>query len=288
MIDIALLEEAIDTFTKSDPEEKYELHIPSRKGKKRNYLGLSGLGDDCLRAVWYSYRQVTEVKFPPRMLRLFRRGDREEFVFIFLLRGIGATVYDVDENGKQFSVKDFDGHLSGHFDGVIEIPYEFWAEGVSPFPLLAEYKTYNDKRFKELKKHGVRSTNKKYFTQMQTYMGYEGLKGALFCAVNKNDDSLHFEYVPFDESAFEQAVGDAEKILSIRSVTEAPERISSIPSYWKCKFCDFANVCHHKAPAVKSCRSCKFARPAAGGKWECTKGKTYGEVCNNYSDITRA
>lgn len=287
MIDIDAIKEAIDTFTKSDPEEKYEIHIPSRKGKKRNYLGLSGLGDDCLRRTWYGHRQVLPVVFPPRMLRLFRRGDREEFLFIFLIRGIGATVHAVDENGKQFSVKDFDGHVSGHFDGVIELPREFWVRGVDPFPLLGEYKTYNDKRFQELKKNGVRLSSKKYFVQMQTYMGYEGLKAALFCAVNKNDDELYFEYVPFDPSAFEQAVDDAEKVLKTTGVENAPAKLSEIPSFWMCKFCDFASVCHKGAPALKSCRSCRFARPAAGGEWTCTKGGTYGELCDKYSDLTK-
>ena len=283
MINIQKIHDAIDAFIKTDPEERYEIHIPSRKGKKRNYLGLSGLGEECARKVFYNWRQAKAPEFPPRILRLFRRGDREEYIFNYLYNGIGFTVHDVDADGKQFAVSDFEGHLSGHTDGVLEIPKEFWLDG-KPHPVLSELKTYNKARFAKLVKDGVEKSDPKYYVQMQGYMGYEDLKGALFAAVCKDDDSLHFEYTPFKKFAFRRMVDLADDIIHAQ---EPPPRLSNNPSWWQCKFCDFHGICHSGEPSAVSCRSCKFATPGRNKSWNCEKGQEYGDVCKQYKDITK-
>jgi hypothetical protein len=282
MLNIEKIHEAIDRFVLQAGAESYHVDIPDTSKKERKYLGLSGLGEECAAAVWFEWRKVAKKQFPSRMLRLFRRGDVEEYRFMHLLRGIGFTVYEKDENGNQFKVTDFEGHLSGHMDGVATAPEEFWIS--EPQPFVTEYKSYNDKRFQKLKKEGVKKSDPKYFVQCQTYMGYNDLKGCLFCAVNKNDDELHFEWVPFDKFAFRRAVEFADHIIHAQ---ERPERISSIPSFWKCSYCDFKGVCHKKEPALKSCRSCKFASPGPDASWVCSKGKEFGTVCKSYKDITK-
>jgi hypothetical protein len=284
MLNLHKLQEAIDAFTLTDPEERYEVHIPSRKGKKRGYLGLSGLGEECTRKVWYDWRHAFNKNFPARLLRLFRRGDREEYVFNFLLRGIGCEVFEVDENGKQFSVKDFEGHLSGHTDGVIKVPQEFWKAGATPHPVLAEYKTYNAKRFKDLTTRGVAKSDPKYYVQMQGYMGYLELEGALFCAACKDDDHLHFEYVPFSKRAFQSLLAKAEEIIT---ATEPPPKIASVSSDYRCKWCEANGICHKSAPAVQSCRSCVHAEPVENAGWQCARGNEFGTVCKHWKDITK-
>lgn len=282
MLDIQKIHEAIDAYSLTQPAEDYHVVI-TEKGK-RNYLGMSGVGDECARYVWYNWRKCFKKNFPARLLRLFRRGDREEFVFVNLLKGIGCEVFSVDGNGKQFKVSDFDGHLSGHIDGVVKLPKKYWLKGGVPKPLLAEYKTYNESRFKELKKRGVKTSDPKYYSQMQLYMGYNDLTGALFCAVNKNDDSLHFEYVAFRKPSYDAQVSRAEDTLT---ATAPPPRLSNTPSFYKCKFCDAASLCHKGTPALKNCYSCKFSEPAENATWICAKGHTFGETCEDYSDITK-
>lgn len=282
MLNIPLIHEEIDKFTLLGGPESYHIDIPEQK--PRGYLGLSSLGNECRRATWYEFRKVAKKSFPPRMLRLFRRGDIQEFMFIHLLRGIGFEIFEKDENGKQFKVTDFGGHLSGSMDGVGKAPRKFWVPPAKPRPFLTEYKTYNDKRFQKLKTEKVKKSDPKYFVQCQGYMGYNELDGCLFCAVNKNDDELYFEWVPFDKFAFRRLVESAEDILGANS---PPERISNNPSWWQCKFCDFYDICHKAKPAIKSCRSCKFAAPVEGGEWECSKGKEFGEVCKLWNDVTK-
>ena len=281
MLNIPLIHEEIDKFTLQQGPESYHIEIPEQK--PRGYLGLSSLASECRRAVWYEFRKVAKKDFPARMLRLFRRGDIQEFQFMHLLRGIGFEIFERDENGKQFKVTDFEGHLSGSMDGVGKAPVKFWKKG-KPGPFLVEYKTYNDKRFQKLKKDGVKSSDPKYWGQCQGYMGYNKLDGCLFCAVNKNDDELYFEWVPFDKFAFRRLVESAEDILTGESI---PEKISSNPSWWQCKFCDFHGVCQLGEPATKSCRSCKFASPGPDKSWICGKGQEFGTVCEHWKDITK-
>jgi len=285
MLNIAAIHEAIDEFSALGGAESYDVRIPDQTDKKRNYLGLSSLGNECRRATWYDFRKVAKKVFPPRMLRLFRRGDVQEYQFVHLLKGIGFEIFERDEDGKQFKITDFEEHLAGSMDGVGKAPKKFWMKWSKPRPFLTEYKTYNDARFQKLKKEGVRKADPKYFVQCQGYMGYNELDGCLFCAVNKNDDELYFEWVPFDKFAFRRLVASAEDILSAQT---PPERISNNSSWWQCKFCDFHSICHKGAPAAKSCRTCKFASPGPAGSWVCEKGREYGEVCNQYKDITKA
>jgi len=201
------------------------------------------------------------------------------------------VVADVDENGKQFSVKDFDNHLSGHLDAVIIFPAEFWLPGCKPVPLLGEFKTANDDKFKKCVEQGVEKWNSKYFGQMQTYTGYKKLAGAAFFVVNKNDDDIYIEYVPHKKSKF---IGLVDKASDIIHAQEPPERVPfATPSLWDfktkegCKYCDALGICFKKEPALRSCRSCKFASPGPNASWICAKGREYGEVCGEYKDITK-
>lgn len=286
MLDTDKIRAAIDAYSASQPEERYEVHIPADKGVPRKYLGLSALGDTCKRKVWYNWRQCLREPFPPRLYRLFRRGAREEYAINHTLRGIGFTVHDVDGEGNQFKVTDFGGHLSGHVDGVGEAPQEFWVSGAKPVPFLLEYKTYNVKRFVKLQREFVRRADPKYYTQMQCYMGYLKLCGALFFAVCKDDDMIHMEWVKFKPNDFWSAVGAAELIISAQSPTEVP-RVSDTASWFECRYCHFKGICHGKDNSVKSCRSCKFGMPQGDGTWTCEKGGEFGKVCGKYSDIAR-
>lgn len=290
MLDIQKIHEAIDAFIESNPTESYSVHI-EKDDRQRPYLGLSGLGEKCVRKVWYQWRHCIKPSFPPRMKRLFRRGDREEFVFVWMLRGIGCTVYEVDERGKQFSVKDFSNHLSGHLDAVIIFPAEFWLEGFTPVPLLGEFKTANDAKYNECVKLGVEKWNSKYFTQMQGYCGYKKLTGAVFFAVNKNDDKLYIEYVPAKKSKFRLLVEKAGDIISAQA---PPERVPfASPSLWDfktkegCKYCDALDICFKQASSPKMCRTCKFASPAENATWICEKGNEYGIACEQWEDIAK-
>ena len=280
------LKAAIDEWSMDLPEEDIRVQVPQNSKKKREHLGLSNLGNDCVRAVFYDWRKISDKKFPPRLYRLFQRGHREEFFFMHMLRGVGLKIYEHDpKTGKQFKVSDFEGHLQGSMDGIARDRKLLFINKDVPFK--TEYKTYNDKRFNILIKEGVKEADPKYYGQIQGYMGYEErIKGCLFCAVNKNDDSLHFEWILPDASTFSLLRDRAEEIINAKA---PPVGISRRKSYWKCKFCDFKDHCFltdkNRKSSKVSCRSCVHGSPALGGTWECDKGNEFGTPCEQWKDI---
>ena len=229
----------------------------------RTHLGGSLIGHECARSVYYDFRWSTLPKAEPRMVRVWSRGDREEFVFEDLLKSAGLEVYTSDaETGEQFRISDFGGHFGGSLDGVAcnlpDLP-NVW--------ILLEFKTHNNNSFRKLLKEGVRVSKPQHYAQMQVYMGYKKLTHALYCAVNKDNDELYFEIVAFDSLSFDRYKMRADLIVNGES---APDKISSSPAYFGCKFCSHSDVCHSGALPFRTCRSCEFAKvDSQSGVWRC-------------------
>jgi hypothetical protein len=229
---------------------------------KRQHLGASIIGRPCDRSSWYSFHWATDKKFQGRILRLFNTGHREEQRFLEELRGIGAEVYDLDqETGKQINFRAVRGHFGGSCDGI--------ARGLPEAPktwAIVEFKTHNDSSFKELVKNGVSNAKYEHFIQMQIYMGLAELERALYMACNKNTDELHTEWIHFERDVFERYLAVAEKVID----SEVPlQRVSQDPAWYQCKLCDHHAVCHGDAVPVKSCRTCVHATPVDDGQWGC-------------------
>ncbi len=237
---------------------------------KRRYLGASAIGEECERRLWFGFRHASEAKFPGRILRLFETGDLEEIRMVKDLRIIGCEIHEVGEDGKQFEVVAFGGHFCGHMDGAgRNIP------GAEKTWHVLEFKTHNDKSFKDLKKRGVKLSNPLHYAQMQIYMHRTGMKRALYLAVNKNDDSLYAERIEYDEV---YCLALMEKARRIIFSAQPPARISDRPDFYGCRYCEAIDLCHGgDCPVLPikslSCRQCCHATPQLDGfaRWTCDK-----------------
>lgn len=228
----------------------------------RSHLGGSLLGRDCARELWYGFRWSRKPKFQGRILRLFNRGHLEEGRFIALLLMIGIQVYQQDENGNQFRITSSGGHVGGSTDGIL-IGVPDLPEGMQA---LGEFKTHGDKSFKTLVKDGVRAAKFEHYVQMQLYMKRRSLGVAIYIAVNKNDDDLYIEIVPFDNYTAEEFFDRGDKIVFTNI---APAKINESPGWYKCKFCDMKGLCHGKEQPETNCRTCKYSTPDQNGNWLC-------------------
>lgn len=253
--------------------EKIE-SLPMEQGP-RMHLGASEIGTECVRALWYGFRWSSNFNHSNKLLRLFNRGHREEINFEEILTKAGCTLFTKDSTtGEQFTISDFDGHFGGSLDGVIT--------GIADLPnewCISEFKTSGDKAFKKLHGYdsktnrynitlgeGVKVSQPKHYAQMQTYMHYKGLKYALYCAVNKNDDHLYFEIVSYDPSFIPKLQEKAK--IAIYSQTP-PEKISNNPSSFKCLFCQHKGVCQLNETPAQNCRTCKHVVMLSQGQWKC-------------------
>lgn len=228
--------------------------------KFRPHMGASLQGNKCARAIWYSFRWAVVPNFPARVLRLFNRGHMEEARFIAALRCADVTVWQYDANGKQYGMKDAYGHYGGSGDGIAynvpQLPAGAYA--------VAEFKTHSSKSFASLVKDGVKISKWEHYVQMQQYMYKFNYPYAVYGAVNKDNDDLHFELVALDRELAERVIDRASKIIWM---DKAPAQIGSPPSpgNFGCKFCDYKAVCHTGMPMAKNCRTCTYSEPAQEG-----------------------
>lgn len=254
---------ATATLTKVDRAE-----TNAAIGPWRGHLGASQIGRDCAREVWYSWRWATLVQHPPRLLRLFERGHREEPAIVSRLLAIGCEVITHADDGSQIRLKhpDHGGHVSGSCDGLLyglpEAP-DRWA--------VLECKTAGAKAHRAVVKSGVRRAKPEHWTQMQLYMQWAGLDVALYWSVCKDDDHVHAEIVPRDDDpATLDAIED--RILSVVDAQQPPPRPYDSPTSPPCSWCDHSSVCWSARPSpLPTCRTCARAIVSmeGGGTWRC-------------------
>lgn len=212
----------------------------------RRHLGASALGNECARAIWYSFRWCGYKKPEPRLIRLFNRGHLEEARFRALL-----TIAGVSFSNEKPGYKSKDGLFAMTSDGVVSrVP---GAKKNEKF--VVEFKTYNDKRFNTLEKKGVKESDPAYYDQLQTYLKHVGggIKRGLFMAVNKNTDALHAEFIAMESHWQDSLATRAEYIIG---TDVPPPKISEQAVFFKCKMCDHADLCHNKAQPSINCRTC--------------------------------
>ena len=171
-----------------------------KQQKKRDYLGVSSIGDDCLRKVQLQY-EGKEAEFSASTLRTFDIGHRLEDLVAEWLRIAGFELKTRNENGEQFGFSTAKGRIKGHVDGkIVDVSEDLKEIGLRP-QALWECKTLNHKSWQETSKKGLMLTKPLYYAQIQLYMAYLSLEQCLFTALNKDSSELYFELIPFDSEA---------------------------------------------------------------------------------------
>lgn len=235
-------------------EEKSELYLAR--------LGASGIGDECLRSIWLSWRAYDDKKFGGRMLRLFRTGHLQEDRIIADLKLAGYQVWDRDENGNQPTFNDETGHFVCKLDGVIKgVP------GSEKTPHDLEIKTHSLKSFEDVKKKGVQVSKPGHYWQMQAGMLFGGFTRALYVALCKNDEDYHIERIRPDAEV-QNAI--QRKIIKLVEARTPPIGISDDQKAFGCRWCDMKEVCSGDKKPIRTCRSCIHADVIPqGGRWGC-------------------
>ena len=202
---------------------------------RESYLGFSQIGEECERKLFYGLNIPTAIS-DARILRIFKLGHIMETEIIKLLKDSGLTIYDLDEDGKQFEAGYFNNKYRGHPDGIVTGLPE------SKVPHLLEIKTYNEKRFNTLKKEGVKSSDPKYYAQLIVNMGAFDLTRALFVAYNKNTSEMYYERVDYDPFENALLMAKAGRVLDFKT-DEQIDRPYPSKDFFKCKFCDYREHC---------------------------------------------
>lgn len=208
-----------------------ENNLPSSAEDKRNYIGASNIGSDCLRQLWYQYKGYEGIPLTAKQRRTFEIGRRLEGMVIQLLRDAGlhiATIwYDLSDPELDY--------FQGHVDAV-------WCDKDSgEDKAIIEVKTAKDSSFKQFVNQGLKHWNKSYYAQLQAYMGMSEIFSAYILVLNKDNSDIFDELVTFDAEYYETLQFRAR---IIHEAKEAPCRVSNNPSWWLCKMCKFKEICH--------------------------------------------
>ena len=244
----------------------YDHYVKTNGDFRRDHLGASIIGKECRRAIWYNFRWAAKPNFEGRMLRLFETGHKQEARLIANLKDIGLTVYDRDpDSGGQIHYEEFGGHFSGSLDAV--------AKGFPEAPVAwhcVECKTMNTKTFAQLRLHGVEKVKGVHLAQMQVYMGWSGIDRAFYLVVCKENDQIYQERVYFDNEHFQRLRQKAKDIILFE---KPPFKISDSTKNFKCKYCDYQDICFGDSLPEINCRTCAFSSPIENGMWRCGKFK---------------
>lgn len=247
------------------------------KKERRQYLGMSQVGDSCKRKTWYSFRWVLRELFDAATIKRFHDGHSSETVQSDRLRMVpGITLETLHPiTREQFRYVDHDGHFSGHCDGKIT--------GILQAPKklhIWEAKSTSEKKLAEFRKIkadlGEKATLKKwnpvYYGQAQLYMHYEGTDRHYLTVSSpgvRDWDSCRTEY---DHAAALKLKADAARIIKS---DEPLDKISEDKSWFECRYCPYSGICHNDEMPDRSCRVCAHSTPIENGGWHCDRhGKT--------------
>lgn len=239
----------------------------SKAEPPRPHMGCSQLGNPCDRALWLSFRWAVYPKFSGRILRVFRRGQNEEATIVDDLEAIGMDIWHT--GADQISVK-FGAHVSGSLDGIIK-------SGVPEAPSkqhIAEFKTHSKKSFDQVVKEGVAKSKPTHYIQMQCYMLGTKIDRALYVAICKDNDEIYTERVRFDKEVAEKYIHRGQSI-ALSDTMPAP--LSTDPSWYQCKFCDFHSFCFKtKLTENVNCRTCAHSTALENSTWRCELHESNG------------
>lgn len=203
---------------------------------RREYLGASAIGSECLRKVQYDWQVDSTI--PARTKRIFSRGHLFEEITVKALAQAG---FRMERGTPATAFSAADGLFRGHVDGIIldgpAIP------GLT-YPCIFEHKALGSSGWKKLEKDGLRKAYPQYHSQVMLYQAYLDLTNpALFTAINSdNCEALHIA-VPFDAEAAQAASDRAVAVIRSTQAGELLPRITDKPTDWRCKMCSHRERC---------------------------------------------
>lgn len=259
--------------------------------KPRNYLGMSEIGEQCWRMLWYRFRNVLEETLTLKSLLAIEDGYKQEDIMAARLRLVpGIKLETVDpETGEQFAVKLLGGHFAGHLDGKIIGIYE------SPkTPHIWENKAVNEDKFKKLKnlilsegeKQALKLWDETYYAQAVIYMKSFKLTRHYMTVESPGGRDYTSCRTEANNKEATALIAKAEAIIK---ADRPPQRLSENRSFYKCGWCRMKEICFDNKVPFSGCRVCAFSEPIVDDKtgnasWKCYKKNIefigQGQVCD--------
>ena len=264
--------------------------ISAQEKRKRNYLGMSEIGEDCWRMLWYRFRNVMVETLTLKSILTIEDGYKQEDIMAARLRMLPFIKLETvnPEDGEQFGVKLLGGHFRGHCDGkitgILEAPKT---------PHVWENKAVNEKKFEKLNKiilsegenQALKLWDSTYYAQAIIYMNEFKLTRHYLTV--ESPGGRDYTSCRTDHNV-KEAISIKAKAENIITADRPPQRLSENRSFYKCGWCRMKEICFDNKVTAVTCRSCAFSEPdindkRMSGEWKCYKKDVHftgeGEVC---------
>jgi len=253
--------------------------------KKRHYLGMSQIGEECMRKLFYGFRNVENRAIAASGLRAIKDGFIQEDLMAERLRMLPyIQLYTLnEETGEQIGFSLLLDHFRGHCDGAIR--------GIKEAPTTWhtwEHKSVDVSKFKKLEKlrkevgekSALKDWDEVYYAQAMIYMHemkFERHYLTVTTPGGRDYISIRTEYKKkVAESIIEKA-----KII-IFDNWNLPAKLSEKREFYKCKWCDYQENCHDSKVPLVNCKTCRYREPVKNGKNNCLLKK---EIIDNVTLI---
>ncbi|WP_284777101.1 oxidoreductase [Agrobacterium sp. lyk4-40-TYG-31] len=194
---------------------------------------------ECDRALWFIFRWCSAPEaVDGKKISIFRTGDMWEDRLVSDLEAIGCEV-----TGQQDRIRLVSGHVRGKIDGR--------AMGVPEAPKtehLCEFKSSNDKAFKDIVAKGCKVSKPLHFAQIQLGMHAFGLTRGLYLVVNKNTNERYAERIEYDLEYSFRLLARLDRIIA---ADEPPTRLCTKRDDFRGLFCRQAAVCWGRRIATR-------------------------------------
>ncbi len=247
--------------------------ISSKKSTPSLRLGASSIAKKCERAIWLDFHWAIDKDISPKSQRIFKLGNiLEDEMEEFLHSSLSLDLQYTGEN--QIKVE-----IAPHFvcmpDGIIFSGVPTAEKTVHTW----ENKSCNKETYNKFIKDGVAIAKPEYYTQMKCEMYAASIflkkkvERAFFTAYCKDNSEIYSERIGSDEECLNYHLDKAERI---RTSNTLPDKISSDPTFYICKMCEYSHFCHftHEIKNI-NCRTCCHSTPEKDGTWSCALDKKF-------------
>lgn len=247
-------------------EEKQKLEDP------RNYLGMSQIGDECWRKLFYSFRNVQKRDISASGIRAIEDGYQQENIMAERLRMLSYVelhTVDPQNTSEQIGFSMLLDHFKGHCDGMIK--------GIKQAPQtwhVWENKAVNEKKYTNLLK--LKEENEKtalhkwdiiYHDQAQMYMHCSNIDRHYLNVETPGGRQYTSCRTDYNKSRAGGIKTKAKVIIFDND--NIPERLSSKREFYKCKWCEYSGICHDGDIPLVHCKTCRYSEPVKNGERHC-------------------
>lgn len=277
----------IQIYDRTLAEVDKALEAEQAKEKSRNYLGMSQIGDECWRKLFYSFRKAAKRVIPASNLRAIQDGYIQEPVMaarLQMLPNIELHTVDPKNPEEQISfsllLDHFKGHCDGMIKGILEAPqtWHVW-----------EHKSVNQTKYNKLKsireKKGEKLALKEwdivYYDQAIIYMHESKTERHYLTVTTPGGRDYLSVRTEYNKKYAEGIITKAKVIIFDNWIL--PARLSNKREFFKCGWCDYQGICHDGKFADINCKTCRYSESIKDGETKCTLPENHDKTLENFN-----